>query len=104
MRRSPRSSDMPATRMLFGVLGAVLVGASLSAQTPPNEMDAHISAAKAAAGLDYRATFVNLCLPGANPALANPAAARGGDRGPADGRGTAAGRGTPATPDRATWY
>jgi metallo-beta-lactamase class B len=66
----------------------------VSAQSSVSDIDAHIGAAKAAAGLDYRATFVNLCFPGANPALANPAAGRaGGARG-----------GPGATPDRATWY
>jgi metallo-beta-lactamase class B len=69
-----------------------------------SEVDAHINAAKAAAGLDYRATFVNLCFPGANPAPANPAAARAGGAGPAGGRGATGARGTGATPDRATWY
>jgi metallo-beta-lactamase class B len=89
---------MHAKRIYLAVFGATLVGASLSAQVPVSEMDAHISAAKAAAGLDYRATFVNLCFPGANPALANPAVARAGGAAPAGGRGPA------ATPDRATWY
>jgi metallo-beta-lactamase class B len=69
-------------------------------------MDTHIAAAKAAAGLDYRATFVNLCLPGANPALANPAAGRASGAGAAGERGArgGGGRGAGATPDRATWY
>jgi metallo-beta-lactamase class B len=65
-------------------------------------MDSHINAAKAAAGLDYRATFVNLCFPGANPGLANPAIARAGGGGPTAARG--GGRGPGVTPDRATWY
>ena len=82
---------------------ATLVAVSLSAQAPVSEIDTHISAAKAAAGLDYRATFVNLCFPGANPGLANPAAARAGAAGTTGGRG-AGGRGTAVTPDRATWY
>jgi metallo-beta-lactamase class B len=87
---------MQASRTLSALCVAVLFAATLSAQSPMSEIDAHISAAKAAAGLDYRATFVNLCFPGANPALANPAA----------GRASGAGRGAgPApTPDRATWY
>ena len=93
---------MQATRLLIGVLGAALAGATLLAQAPAGGMDAHISAARAAAGLDYRATFVNLCFPGANPALANPAAARAGGAAPPAGR--AAGGGPGGTPDRATWY
>jgi metallo-beta-lactamase class B len=94
---------MRLTRMLLGVF-AVLAGPALSAQAPPSDMDTHIAAAKAAAGLDYRATFVNLCLPGANPALANPAAGRAGGAGPAGERGARGGRGAGATPNRATWY
>jgi metallo-beta-lactamase class B len=52
-----------------------------------SQIDDHIAAAKVAAGLDYRATFVNLCLPNAPPA---------------GGRGAAAG--APRTPDRTNWY
>jgi metallo-beta-lactamase class B len=72
-------------------LFAVMLGTAALAQTPSSQIDAHIAAARTAAGLDYRATFVNLCL---------PSAPRGGGAG-------AAGRGanpTPQTPDRATWY
>jgi metallo-beta-lactamase class B len=94
---------MHVRRILCGVLGAALAGTSLSAQAPASEIDAHISAARAAAGLDYRATFVNLCFSGANPALANPAVGRTGGP-PAGGPGAARGRGPAATPDRATWY
>jgi metallo-beta-lactamase class B len=47
---------------------------------------------------------VNLCLPGANPALANPAGVRAGGAATARGRGGPEGRGSGATPDRATWY
>src|SRR6476469_9647864 len=107
MRRSAKElRDMRLTRMLPGVSAAVLAGPALSAQAPVSEMDTHIAAAKAAAGLDYRATFVNLCLPGANPALANPAAGRAGGAGAAGARGArgGGGRGAGATPDRATWY
>ena len=102
---------MPVTRLaLIALLGTSLAG-GLSAQTSVSELDAHINAAKAAAGQEYRATFVNLCFAGANPALANPGA-RGGAAVPAGGRGAAApaggraaaGRGPGATPDRANWY
>jgi metallo-beta-lactamase class B len=95
---------MHAARTLTAVFGAVLVAAALAAQMPASEIDAHISAAKAAAGLEYRATFVNLCLPAGNPALSNPARVGAGGAGAARGRGAAEGRGTGATPDRATWY
>ena len=87
---------MQARRALSALCAAVLLAATLSAQSPTSDIDAHISAAKAAAGLDYRATFVNLCFPGANPALANPAAGRAGGAARAGGPG--------APPDRATWY
>jgi metallo-beta-lactamase class B len=72
------------------------------AQTP-TEIDSHIANAKAAAGLDFRGTFVNLCLPGAAPGGARGGAGRGaaGTAGTAGTRGTPA---TPATPDRAGWY
>ena len=86
---------MQANRALTALAAAVLLAATLSAQSPVSDIDAHISAARAAAGLDYRATFVNLCFAGANPALANPAAGRLG--------GAARGAG-PTTPDRANWY
>jgi metallo-beta-lactamase class B len=72
-------------------LFAGMLGTAALAQTPSSQIDAHIAAARAAAGQDYRATFVNLCL---------PSAPRGGGPGPA-GRGAAA---APSTPDRATWY
>ena len=87
---------MQANRALSAVCVAVLLAATVSAQTTANDIDAHINAAKAAAGLDYRATFVNLCFAGANPALANPAAGRAG--------GAARGSGPASAPDRAAWY
>src|SRR4030095_3210351 len=97
---------MHPIRLLIGVLAVAVLGATVSAQAPANEIDAHINAAKAAAGLDYRATFVNLCFTGANPGLANPAVARAGGAAPAGGRaaGGGGGRGPGGTPDRATWY
>ena len=71
---------------LLMIFGGIAFG-----QTPATPVDSHIAAARTAAGLDYRATFVNLCL---------PSAPRGGGTGPT-GRGAT---GTPPTPDRATWY
>ena len=61
----------------------------VSAQTPNGEIDAHIQAAKTAAGLDYRATFVNLCFPSPLP---------GGPR------GAAALLAPRPAPDRGIWY
>ena len=90
-------SSMKRTRILIGTFAAVLVSTMSAAQAPTSDVDAHIATAKAAAGQDYRATFVNLCLPTA-PRAGGPGAA---------GRGAApAGRaaGGPATPDRTGWY
>src|SRR5262245_42634494 len=87
---------MKCTPILIGSLWALLLGAEALSQAPMSEVDAHIASAKAAAGQDYRGTFINLCV---------PSAPSGGGRG-ATGRG-AAGRGAagpPATPDRAGWY
>ena len=95
---------MHARAMLIGLFGVLVVGVTISAQAPASELDAHVAAGRTAAGLDYRATFVNLCFSGANPGLANPAVARAGGAAPAGGRGAAGGRGPAATPDRATWY
>lgn len=74
---------------------------ALLAQTPAGPIDAHINAARTAAGQDYRATFVNLCFAGAGPAAASPQG-RAGAAPPPGGR--AGGRGTAATPDPSTWY
>ena len=69
---------------LLVVLG--LTGRLVIAQVPASEVDTHVAAARAAAGMDFRNTFLNLCVP-------------------ASGRGAAgAGRGTGQTPDRANWY
>jgi metallo-beta-lactamase class B len=88
---------MKRTRILIGTFAAVLVSTMSAAQAPASDVDAHIATAKAAAGQEYRATFVNLCLPTA-PRAGGPGAA---------GRGAApAGRAAsaPATPDRTGWY
>ena len=77
-------------------LVAVVLASTAVAQVPSSPVDEHIAAARIAAGLDYRATFVNLCLP--TPPRGGGAGAAGRGAPPA---GVAA---TPATPDRATWY
>ena len=89
---------MKRTSLVIGSLSAVLLGTAALAQAPLSEIDAHIATARAAAGQDYRATFVNLCL---------PSAPRGGGAGRGGAAAGAAGRGagtTPQTPDRANWY
>jgi metallo-beta-lactamase class B len=100
---------MKHTTIMMYSLSALLVPAIALAQVPPSEIDTHIAAAKTAAGQDYRATFVNLCLPGGGPGGARGAGAAapaGGARGagaPAAGaRGAAPA--APQTPDRANWY
>lgn len=102
---------MKRTPVLSGALSALLLSTTALAQAPAAEVDAHIATAKAAAGQDYRGTFVNLCLPGGGPGGGRGA----GGRGPAPAAPAAAGRGAagrgavapaaaPATPDRAGWY
>lgn len=92
--------------MLAGAATILAFCATASGQTPQSEIDAHIQTAKTAAGLNFRGTFVNLCLPGGGfPAGAGRGA-------PGAGRGAAPGAGrapidltTPRpAPDRATWY
>ena len=46
---------------------ALITGTAATAQPAPSEIDSHITTAKIAAGLDYRATFVNLCFPTPRP-------------------------------------
>ncbi len=92
---------MKHTSILMGALaGGLLLGTTALAQNPnQSQIDAHMTAARAAAGAEHRNTFFNLCP------ITPPAAA--GGRGAA-GRGAAAGGrgagGPPATPDRAGWY
>src|SRR5262245_29147312 len=77
--------------VILSVTSMLSSAAVASAQTPSSEIDAHVAAAKSAAGLDYRATFVNLCVPNAPPAAG------------AAGRG-AAPAGAPQVPERNNWY
>jgi metallo-beta-lactamase class B len=76
-------------RTHFVAIVSLMLSSSAIAQTLPGEIDSHIAAAKTAAGLDYRATFVNLCFPTPLP---------GGPRGAA-----ALLQPRPA-PDRGIWY
>ena len=74
---------------LFVSVAALTLSTAALGQNSSDEIDAHITAAKMAAGLDYRATFVNLCFPSPPP---------GGGRG-------AAGLLVPRpAPDRGIWY
>jgi len=75
--------------------GLLLAVSIVAAQTPHDTADAHIAAAKAAAGEDFQNLFQFQCY-GPGPG------------GPQAGRGQAAGRGgaqrQPGPPDRSTWY
>src|SRR5436309_1764081 len=85
---------------LFAAASLITLGGAVTAQPAQDEIAAHIATAKGAAGLEYRGTFVNLCL----PAAARPAAAAGAGR----AGGAPAGAGNLLTPrpapDRGTWY
>src|SRR5581483_9090660 len=88
------------TYLLYTVAASLLLMCTAGFSQTSSEIDSHIAAAKAAAGLDFRGTFVNLCLPGGGPGGPRGGAGRGG----AAGRGSAATPAAPATPDRAGWY
>jgi metallo-beta-lactamase class B len=76
-----RAALCSASLIVLGLTGGLVI-----AQAPASEVDTHVAAARAAAGLDFRNTFLNLCVP-------------------ASGRGTAGGgRGAGQSPDRANWY
>jgi len=74
-----------------------------TAQPSQSEIDGHIATAKAAAGLEFRGTFMNLCLPGGGFPGGGRGAAPGG-RGAAPAGGRAAAPTPRPTPDRSTWY
>src|SRR4029453_18577021 len=86
---------MNRTSVVVFVLAGVVRSATVLAQAPSSPVDEHIAAARVAAGLDYRATFVNLFL---------PSPPRGGGAGAAGRGAPPAVTATPPTPDRATWY
>src|SRR5581483_1784588 len=70
---------------LLIVPAVIVVTCAAALAQGSSEIDSHVAAGKAAAGLNFRDTFVNLCL---------PAAAPGGARGGGPG----------GTPDRSVWY
>jgi metallo-beta-lactamase class B len=80
----------------FAVLCFVGAGASLIAQNPGATPEAHVAAAKAAAGQDFLGLFSVLC----------PAPAPAAPRGEAPQRGQRAGGGgqRQGPPDRSTWH
>jgi len=99
---------MKPLAILTSACCALTVGATVMAQVSTSDVDAHVATARAAAGQDYRATFVNLCLPAGGPgggrAGAGGAAAGRGGAGRAGGAAGRAGGAAPQAPDRANWY
>ncbi|PYR80381.1 MAG: MBL fold metallo-hydrolase [Acidobacteria bacterium] len=71
-------------------LALSVVGATVLAQTVPNTVDAHVAAAKAAAGSEHTNTFNSLCMATEERASSNPAP-----------RANAT---PPPPPDRAKWH
>ena len=80
---------MKAYALFTALLATAAWTMPAGAQGPTSEIDSHIDAAKKAAGLDYRATFVNLCFP--TPLPGGP-------------RGAAALLLPRPAPDRGIWY
>ncbi len=70
-------------------IAALALSTSAISQVQSDQIDTHIALAKKAAGLDYRATFVNLCFP---------------DPPPGGGRGAAGLLVPRPAPERGTWY
>ena len=98
--------------VLLGSISVVVIGTALAAQAPsPTALDAHMAAGRTAAGMEFRNTFINLCLPAVGRGGAGgrgvPTAGPGrGAAPPAAGRAGAPGRGGGGgqAPDRANWY
>jgi metallo-beta-lactamase class B len=74
-----RSNAVFAFATMMAIMGP-------AAQSAPDSVDAHLEAAKQAAGVDFKGSLGALCLP--NPPRATPTA----------------GRAPAATPARSTWY
>lgn len=75
---------------ILAVMSVGFLAAGLLAQTLPDTVDAHVAAARAAAGSEHVSTFNNLCTAADERASSNPTAAAAGAPAPA--------------PDRATWH
>ncbi len=97
---------MKCVRMLAW-FPAALLGAAVIAQSPQTDIDVHLASARAAAGMDFRNSFINLCLPGGGrgPAGAAATGRAASQSAAAGGAGAAtAARGRGGQPDRANWY
>lgn len=90
---------MKAVLAVVGSVVAAVVGVGVSAQAPQAEIDTHMAAARAAAGMEYRNTFLNLCLPaGGGAAPGRGGAGRSGPGAPGAVGPTAAGARTGGAP------
>jgi metallo-beta-lactamase class B len=86
-------------------LGLMLVASTLAAQAPTDTPDAHIAAARAAAGEDFQNLFNFQCYgPGPGGQRPIPGAAPAAPAGRGGGRGSGRGRGPQGPPDRSTWH
>jgi len=81
-------------------LFALLLGAVMLPAQTANDSDAHVAAAKAAAGDDFQNLFEFQCN---GPGPGGPRAAAGAP-GRGQGRGAGRGRGPQGPPDRSTWH
>jgi metallo-beta-lactamase class B len=83
------------------VLGMILAVATLAAQSSNDTPDAHIAAAKAAAGDDFQNLFQFQCN---GPGPGGPRAATGAGAGTQRPAGPGAGQRPQGPPERSTWY
>ena len=89
------------------LVSAAVVTVTVVAQSPPTDAETHMANARAAAGMEFRNTFINLCLPGGSRAGGGaPGAGRGGAESAAIGapQGGPAGRGRGAATARLREY
>jgi metallo-beta-lactamase class B len=83
------------------VLGLILTVSMFAAQNPTDTPEAHVAAAKTAAGTDYENLFNFLC---AAPAQRGGGGGRGAGAGAGAPRGQGGGQRQVGPPDRSTWY
>src|SRR5215471_6543895 len=83
------------------VMSLMLSGSMLAAQNTTDTPDAHVAAAKTAAGDEYTNLFNFVCAP---PAAPRGGGGGGGGRGAGQAAGRGGGGGQRATPDRSTWH
>jgi metallo-beta-lactamase class B len=58
-----KGKTMKVRNLLLALSAIPLIEIPAAGQTISDQIDAHITAAKVAAGLDFRGTFINLCFP-----------------------------------------